>query len=116
MYERNYGIIISVDDRNTTFIPSLFLSLSRLKPKKSTARARKTIGWEMGDAVLCSRRERKRPTNATDEEREEEKKVPQNNVFKLETTFTIYRANLDTIRICRESRYISFYSHFYLIS
>jgi len=30
----------------------------------------------MGDAV-CSRRERKRPTNATDEEREEEKKVPQ---------------------------------------
>ncbi len=46
----------------------------------------------------------------------EEKKVPQNNVFKLETTFTIYRANLDTIRICRESRYISFYSHFYLIS
>ena len=26
------------------------------------------------------------------------------------------RANLDTIRICRESRYISFYSHFYLIS
>ena len=31
---------------------------------------------EMGDAV-CSRRERKRPTNATDEEREEEKKVSQ---------------------------------------
>ena len=30
----------------------------------------------MGDAV-CSRRERKRPTNATDEEREEEKKVSQ---------------------------------------
>ena len=31
---------------------------------------------EMGDAV-CSRRERKRPTNATDEEREEEKNVAQ---------------------------------------
>jgi len=30
----------------------------------------------MGDAV-CSRRERKRPTNATDEGREEEKKVSQ---------------------------------------
>ena len=69
-------IIISVDDRNTTFIPSLFLSLSRLKPKKSSAREEDDRMGEMGDAV-CSRRERKRPTNATDEEREEEKKVSQ---------------------------------------
>ena len=54
----------------------LSFSLSRVRNPRRAARARKTIGWEMGDAV-CSRRERKRPTNATDEEREEEKKVSQ---------------------------------------